>query len=103
MVKAAVIQGFGGLDVLSLADGKEQAAAPDGVVLQVLCPGLNHLSIWVREGGRIILCAVTTGANAETDLPAFCWNQFNAMGSMLGSVEGFHQMLRAGRSAVHCE
>jgi NADPH:quinone reductase-like Zn-dependent oxidoreductase len=49
----------------------------------------------VRKGGRIVLCGVTTGAQASTDLRAFYWNQLSAMGSTLGSVEDFRQMLRA--------
>jgi len=49
----------------------------------------------VRKGGRIVLCGVTTGAKAETDLRAVYWNQLNAMGSTLGSAEDFRQMLRA--------
>lgn len=49
----------------------------------------------VRKGGRIVLCGVTTGARAETDLRAFYWNQLTAMGSTMGSAEDFRQMLRA--------
>ncbi|HNS22156.1 MAG TPA: zinc-binding dehydrogenase [Sedimentisphaerales bacterium] len=52
-------------------------------------------SACVRKGGRIVLCGVTTGAKAETDLRCFYWNQLNAMGSTLGSAEDFRQMLRA--------
>jgi zinc-binding alcohol dehydrogenase/oxidoreductase len=49
----------------------------------------------VRKGGRIVLCGVTTGAKAETDLRAVYWNQLNLMGSTMGSNEDFRQMLRA--------
>jgi len=49
----------------------------------------------VRKGGRIVLCGVTTGAKAETDLRAVYWNQLNLMGSTMGSYEDFRQMLRA--------
>jgi len=49
----------------------------------------------VRKGGRIVLCGVTTGAKADTDLRSFYWNQLSAMGSTLGSAEDFRQMLRA--------
>lgn len=49
----------------------------------------------VRKGGRIVLCGVTTGPRAETDLRAVYWNQLNLMGSTMGSDEDFRQMLRA--------
>lgn len=49
----------------------------------------------VRKGGRIVLCGVTTGAKAETDLRALYWNQLTVMGSTMGSAEDFRQMLTA--------
>jgi NADPH:quinone reductase-like Zn-dependent oxidoreductase len=49
----------------------------------------------VRKGGRIVLCGVTTGAKAETDLQALYWNQLTVMGSTMGSAEDFRQMVRA--------
>jgi len=49
----------------------------------------------VRKGGRIVLCGVTTGANAESDLRALYWNQLTILGSTMGSTEDFRQMLRA--------
>jgi zinc-binding alcohol dehydrogenase/oxidoreductase len=49
----------------------------------------------VRKGGRVVLCGVTTGAKAETDLRALYWNQLTVLGSTLGSTEDFQQMLDA--------
>lgn len=49
----------------------------------------------VRKGGRIVLCGVTTGPRAETDLRTVYWNQLNLMGSTMGSNEDFRQMIRA--------
>lgn len=49
----------------------------------------------VRKGGRIVLCGVTTGATAETNLRALYWNQLTVMGSTMGSQEDFLQMLAA--------
>lgn len=48
-----------------------------------------------RPGGRIVLCGVTTGATAETDLRKLYWNQLTIMGSTVGSHEDFRLMLRA--------
>jgi NADPH:quinone reductase-like Zn-dependent oxidoreductase len=49
----------------------------------------------VRKGGRIVLCGVTTGAKAETDLRSLYWNQLTALGSTMGSADDFRLMLRA--------
>jgi NADPH:quinone reductase-like Zn-dependent oxidoreductase len=49
----------------------------------------------VRKGGRIVLCGVTTGAQAQTNLRALYWNQLTVLGSTLGSAEDFRQMLDA--------
>jgi NADPH:quinone reductase-like Zn-dependent oxidoreductase len=49
----------------------------------------------VRKGGRVVICGVTTGPKAETDLRAVYWNQLTLMGSTMGSAEDFRQMLRA--------
>ncbi|MBN2314743.1 MAG: zinc-binding dehydrogenase [Sedimentisphaerales bacterium] len=53
----------------------------------------------VRRGGRIVLCGVTTGLQAETDLRALYWNQLTVMGSTMGSNEDVRQMLRAVEAA----
>jgi len=49
----------------------------------------------VRKGGRVVLCGVTTGSKAESDLRTLYWNQLTLMGSTMGSAEDFRQMLRA--------
>ncbi len=48
----------------------------------------------VRRGGSIVICGVTTGARAETNLQALYWNQLNVYGSTMGSNEDFRLMLR---------
>jgi len=53
----------------------------------------------VRRGGRIVLCGVTTGPEAPTDLRALYWNQLTVMGSTMGSNEDVRQMLRAVETA----
>ena len=51
--------------------------------------------VTVRRGGRIVLCGVTTGAEASANLQAIYWNQLQVFGSTLGSHEDFRRMLRA--------
>lgn len=53
----------------------------------------------VRKGGKIVLCGVTTGAEAITDLRTLYWNQLTVMGSTMGSHEDFHQMVKAVAAA----
>lgn len=49
----------------------------------------------VRKGGRIVLCGITTGPLAETNLQAVYWNQLTILGSTLGSLGELRQMIRA--------
>ena len=49
----------------------------------------------VRRGGKIVLCGVTTGAEAKTNLRALYWNQLTILGSTMGSNEDVRQMLKA--------
>jgi NADPH:quinone reductase-like Zn-dependent oxidoreductase len=53
----------------------------------------------VRRGGTIVLCGVTSGATASTDLRKLYWHQLNILGSTMGSQEDFRQMLRAVTAA----
>ncbi len=53
----------------------------------------------VRRGGKIVICGVTTGAAAETDLQALYWNQLTVMGSTMGSNEDFRRMVKAVSTA----
>jgi NADPH:quinone reductase-like Zn-dependent oxidoreductase len=49
----------------------------------------------LRKGGRMVSCGVTTGAAAEMDIRAVYSGQLTIMGSTLGSVPEFRQLLRA--------
>lgn len=49
----------------------------------------------VRRGGKIVLCGVTSGPQAHTNLQMLYWNQLTILGSTMGSDEDFRQMLKA--------
>lgn len=49
----------------------------------------------VRKAGRVVICGVTTGAEAATNLQAVYWNQLSLLGSTMGSDEDFREMLAA--------
>lgn len=53
----------------------------------------------VHKAGRVVLCGITTGASAETNLQAVYWNQLTIMGSTLGSAGDLRQMLKAVKVA----
>lgn len=47
----------------------------------------------VRRGGLIVLCGVTTGATARTNLQRLYWDQLTIIGSTMGSNEDLRQVL----------
>lgn len=49
-MKAAVITGHGGPEVLQIADIPRPAVSPDHVLVSVRAAALNHLDLWVRRG-----------------------------------------------------
>jgi NADPH:quinone reductase-like Zn-dependent oxidoreductase len=53
----------------------------------------------VRRGGKIVICGVTSDAEAVTNLRALYWNQLTIMGSTMGSNEDFRQMINAVTTA----
>lgn len=56
----------------------------------------------VRKGGRVVICGVTTGSEATTNLQRLYWNQISIFGSTMGSDQDFHSMLQTmQRQDVH--
>jgi len=53
----------------------------------------------VRRGGKIVICGVTSGPKAETNLQALYWNQLTVYGSTMGSDDDFRAMVAAVSSA----
>jgi NADPH:quinone reductase-like Zn-dependent oxidoreductase len=53
----------------------------------------------VKRAGRIVICGVTGGPAAETNLQALYWNQLTILGSTMGSDEDFRQMFKAVTAA----
>ena len=53
----------------------------------------------VRKGGRVVLCGVTTGAQAPTDLRSLYWKQVTVLGSTMGSNSDFRGMLKTVAAA----
>lgn len=47
----------------------------------------------IRKGGRIVLCGVTTGADAQINLRTLYWKQITVFGSTMGSRNDFKTML----------
>lgn len=53
----------------------------------------------VCRGGKIVLCGITTGPEAPTNLQLLYWNQLTVIGSTMGSNEDFRRMLMAVSAA----
>ena len=53
----------------------------------------------IRRGGKIVICGVTGGLQADTNLQALYWNQVTVIGSAMGSNEDFRGMLSAVSAA----
>ncbi len=49
----------------------------------------------VRNGGRVVVCGATTGAEGRLDLRELFWRQIAVVGSTMGSQEDFRRMLEA--------
>ncbi|MBN2131712.1 MAG: zinc-binding dehydrogenase [Sedimentisphaerales bacterium] len=86
----------------NVAERAQQITAGQGVDVVIDAVGAAtwpiDLSV-VHKGGRIVLCGITTGALAETNLQAVYWNQLTIMGSTLGSAGDLRQMLKAVKVA----
>jgi NADPH:quinone reductase-like Zn-dependent oxidoreductase len=52
-----------------------------------------------HKGTRIVLCGVTGGAEAPTNLQALYWNQFTVLGSTFASHRDFMGMLHTVEAA----
>jgi len=52
-----------------------------------------------RRGGRIVLCGVTSNAEAVTNLRTLYWNQLTILGSTMGSDNDLRKMVEAVTAA----
>jgi NADPH:quinone reductase-like Zn-dependent oxidoreductase len=57
-------------------------------------PALEPAMRALRKGGRFVGAGATAGAKAEIDVRRLFWNQLERVGSTMGSVEDFSNMLR---------
>lgn len=81
--------------VRHLTDGRGVDLVIDTVGAATIGPGIAS----VRRGGRMVLCGVTSGAQAEVNLQAVYWNHVQILGSTMGSDEDFRRMLNAADAA----
>ena len=48
----------------------------------------------MARGGRLVTCGATSGGDAATDLTRVFWNQLSILGSTMGSMREFREVLR---------
>jgi NADPH:quinone reductase-like Zn-dependent oxidoreductase len=66
----------------------------DLVVDSASGPTTDSLLRALRQGGRIVIAGATAGGRGEIDLRRVFWNQLEIIGSTMGSVRDFSDMLR---------
>ena len=54
----------------------------------------------LARGGTFVTCGCTTGPNATTDLARVFWNQLTLIGSTMGSMEEFRQVVALLKSGA---
>ena len=78
--------------VKNITNGRGVDIAFDTVGAATWALDLNVL----HKGGRVVLCGITTGATAETNLQAIYWNQLTVLGSTLGSIDFHDELAKRG-------
>ena len=48
----------------------------------------------MARGGRLVTCGATSGGDANTDLTRIFWNQLSVLGSTMGSMSEFREVVR---------
>lgn len=96
-MKAAVIREHGGPEVVNIEDIPAPKAGPGEVVVEVRAAALNHLDVWVRQGGRHQLeWPHVVGSDAAGTVVA--------LGASVGGVAvGDEVVVNAGLACEHCE
>jgi len=81
-----------------LAAGVRELTGGRGVDLVIDTVGAATLGLSVsavRNGGRVVVCGATTGAEGSLDIRELFWRQIDVVGSTMGSQEDFRRMLEA--------
>ena len=72
------------------------AIVDDGKLLKVRGSAVNPLT----RGGIFVSCGATTGADAVTDLARLFWSQLTLVGSTMGDMEEFRQVVSLFRGGA---
>ena len=91
-----------GASVGILDEGKDWnravRAATDGAGVDICIDSIGkavHLSCMksLGRGGRFVTCGCTSGPGAETDLARIFWNQLSILGSTMGDMREFQEVV----------
>ena len=80
-----------------VAESVRQVTGGRGVDLTVDTVGSGTLASSVsatRNGGRVVACGATSGAESTLNIRELFWRQISIIGSTMGSHEDFRRMLR---------
>ncbi len=78
-------------EVRRLTDGRGVDLVIDSVGAATLRESISAAT----NGGRVVVCGATTGAEVEVDVREIFWRQISVIGSTMGSRNDFRQMLEA--------
>lgn len=71
------------------------------VVIDSIGKGVHLASVKsLARGGRFVTCGCTTGGDAVTDLARVFWNQLSILGSTMGTMREFRQVVALFRSGA---
>ena len=71
------------------------------VVIDSIGKGVHLATIKsLARGGRFVTCGCTTGADAVTDLARVFWNQLSILGSTMGTMREFREVVSLFRSGL---
>jgi NADPH:quinone reductase-like Zn-dependent oxidoreductase len=78
-------------DIMAATDGAGVDVVIDSVGAATIPLGMSVL----RKGGKLVLCGVTGGPEAQVDARALYWNQLQILGSTLGTRQEHRDLLAA--------
>ena len=55
----------------------------------------------LARGGTLVTCGCTAGASPKTDLARIFWNQLSVLGSTMGDMEEFHEVISLFKNGMN--
>ena len=77
-----------------MGKGQQYGLSARGLAIDTVGAATLGLSVSaVRNGGRVVVCGATTGAEGSLNIRELFWRQVDVVGSTMGSQEDFRRLL----------